>query len=258
MTSDPREIAIAWRPQFPGRRQAKDVVDPIIEPDWDGLRVVAAIERGKAELYRYGDRIDVPASLEEALGYAFEAVDGVIEGHLTKQAFDTGVGAYPTPDPIARPIFSMPRFLERGNRDPYVIGRRHRDEEESRALEILEALEAGEDHAFVATDLLWLDGEDLGGLPLQERKRQLDTVLSQSRLVRVTPWTRPGGSRVAATWGTLGFQHIFWRASNSRYTPDAENPDWVVVPAPRPQPRPAAPDTPNGEPPNGEPPDAPA
>ncbi len=57
--------------------------------------------------------------------------------------------------------------------------------------EILDALADGEDHAFVAIDLLWLDGEPLDDVPLLERKRLLDTVLAQSRLVRVTPFVRP-------------------------------------------------------------------
>ncbi len=232
MTADPRVIAAEWRPQFPGRREASEIRDPIVEPDWGGLRVAVAVDRGTAEVYRYGDRIDVPRSLEEALGYAFEAVDGVIEGSLTKRAFDTGVGAFPAQDPVARPIFSRPRFLSRGrDKDPYIYGRRHAAEEEERAPEILAALAAGEDHAFVATDLLWLDGQTLMDVPLQERKRLLDTVLAQSRLVRVTTFTRPGGSRMTTTWGTLGFENIFWRAANSRYTPGAENPDWAVVPA---------------------------
>jgi hypothetical protein len=233
MTTPPRDVAAAWRPQYPGRRHAGDIVDPIIEPDWGGLRAVAAIDNGHAELYRYGDRIDVPASLEEALGYAFEAMDGVVEGHLTRKAFETGVGAAPVLDAVARPGFSLPRFLRRSSTDPYVIGRRHQAEEEFRAAGVLEALAAGEDHAFVATDVLWLDGQSLLDVPLQERKRQLDTVLAQSRLIRVTPFTRPGGSRVAATWGTLGFEHLFWRAANSRYTPGEENPDWVVLSTPK-------------------------
>jgi hypothetical protein len=233
MTTDPRVVAAEWRPQFPGRRDPKDIVDPIIEPDWGGLRVVAAIDGGGAEIYRYGDRIDVPRALEEALGYAFESVDGVVEGHLTQRAFDDGIGAYPAREPIARPIFSIPQVLKRGpNRDHYVYGRQHQAAEERRALEILEALADGEDHAFVATDILWLDGQPLIGFPLLERKRHLDTALAQSRLVRVTPFVRPGGSRMASTWGTLGFENVFWRAANSRYLPDEENPDWAVIPAP--------------------------
>lgn len=233
MTTDPRVIAAEWRPQFPGRSEASAIPDPIVEPDWGGLRVAVAVDRGTAEVYRYGDRIDVPRSLEEALGYAFEATDGVLEGHLTTRAFDTGIGAYPAQDPVARPLFSRPRFLSRNrDKDPYLIGRRHAAEEEKAAPEILEALANGEDHAFVATDLLWLDGQTLRDIPLLERKRLLDTVLAQSRLVRVTTFIRPGGSHTANTWGTLGFENLFWRAANSRYTPGEENPDWAVVPAP--------------------------
>lgn len=232
MPTDVREIATAWRPQFPGRRSTGDIRDPIVEPDWGGMRAVAAISDGKAEVYRYGDRIDVPASLEEALGYAFEAVDGVVEGHLTQHAFDTGVGAIPVDEPVSRPLISMPRIFKRPQTDPYIYGRRHQADEESRALGILEALADGEDYAFVAVDLLWLDGQSLYGIPLQERKRLLDTVLAQSGLIRVTPFARPGGAAgLTATWATLGFENIFWRAANSRYTPGEENPDWVVVPS---------------------------
>jgi hypothetical protein len=245
MATDARTIAAQWQPQFPGRRGASDIVDPIIEPDWGGLRAVVAIQNGGAELYRYGERIDVPPSLEEALGYAFEAIDGVIEGHLTRQAFDDGTGAYPAQEPVARQFFGLPRLFGAGSRrdkDPYVYGRTHRAQEEARAAGILQALADGEDHAFVAVDLLWLDGQPLTDVPLLERKRLLDTALAQSRLVRVTTFARPGGTRVANTWSMLGFANVCWRAANSRYTAGRENPDWAVVPAPRVAPRgPAAP-----------------
>ena len=109
MRTDPRAVAAAWVPQYPGRKAPRDIPDPIVEPNWGGVRAVVAIANGKAEIYRYGDRIDAPRALEEALGYAFEAVDGVIEGHLTRQAFDTGIGAFPAQDAVTRPIFSIPR-----------------------------------------------------------------------------------------------------------------------------------------------------
>ena len=233
MTTDPRVVAAEWRPQHPGRRAAGEILDPIIEPDWAGLRVAAAIDQGRAEVYRYGDRIDVPPPLEAALGNAFGAVGGVIEGHLTRQAFDDGVGVDAAArEAVPRGIFSMPRLFRRNSKDPYIIGRKHQADEEARALPFLEALARGEEHAFVATDLLWLDGRSLLDFPLLERKRHLEGVLAQSRLVRVTPFARPGGSRLAATWGRQGFEYIFWRAANSRYRPDAENPDWAVVPSP--------------------------
>jgi len=234
-SSDPRDVAAAWRPQFPGRVGPRDIRDAIVEPDWAGLRVVAALGSHGAEVYRYGDRIDVPRELERALAAAFDAVDAVIEGHLTTAAFEDGVGAYPAAEPVGRPIFSLPRFF-RGSakEDPYVFGRIHQAKSESDAPGILDALAAGERHAFVAVDLLWLDGQALDDVPLLERKRLLDTVLAPSLLVRVTPFVRPvSAQRTLITWGTLGFGALSWRAANGRYLAGRENPDWAIAPTPR-------------------------
>jgi hypothetical protein len=231
---DHRAAAVAWVPQRPGRVAPHDIPDAIVEPDWAGLRVVAAIGPDGAEIYRYGDRLDVPRPLEEALAFAFEAIDGVIEGHLTTAAFDEGVGAFPAQEPVTRPIFSMPRFFKRtGKDDPYVYGRTHAAREEADAPAVLEALEAGEEHAFVAVDLLWLDGQSLVDIPLLERKRLLDSVLTRSKVVRVTPFIRPSSApRTLVTWGTLGFEDLCWRAANSRYLAGEENPGWAVAAAP--------------------------
>jgi ATP-dependent DNA ligase len=83
-------------------------------------------------------------------------------------------------------------------------------------------------HAFVATDLLWLDGEPLLEVPLLERKRLLGTVLEESFLVRVTAFVRPSAVMTLVTWGALGFGDLSYRSANSRYLPGRENPDWAV------------------------------
>ena len=49
----------------------------------------------------------------------------------------------------------------------------------------------GERHAFVATDLLWIDGQPIDDVPLLERKRLLEAVLDESYLVRVSAFVRP-------------------------------------------------------------------
>jgi hypothetical protein len=94
---------------------------------------------------------------------------------------------------------------------------------------IIDALERGERHAFVATDLLWLDGIPLDDVPLLERKRLLDGALEVSFLVRVTPFVKPSAALTLVTWGQLGFRELSWRAANSRYMAGAENPDWSVA-----------------------------
>ena len=232
---DHRDFAAAWLPEKPGRVAPRDVPDAIVEPDWGGLRCVAAIGRDAASIYRYGDELDVPAELLGSLTFAFNAGDAVIEGHLTQAAFETGVGAFPAADRVDRPIFSIPSiFRRKAKDDPYVYARAHEARREAEAPDVLDALEAGEAHAFVAVDILWLDGVDLTDVPLLERKRLLDTVLRPSRLVRVTAFVRPASApQTLITWATLGFSDLSWRAANGRYLAGRENSGWAVAAAPR-------------------------
>ena len=97
---------------------------------------------------------------------------------------------------------------------------------------VREALERGERHAFVATDLLWVDGEGLLDVPLLERRRLLEGVLDESYLVRLSAFVRPSAVLTLVTWGALGFRDLSYRAANSRYLPGQENPDWAVTRAP--------------------------
>jgi hypothetical protein len=97
---------------------------------------------------------------------------------------------------------------------------------------VLEALAAGEPHGFVAIDLLWLDGQSLLGVPLLERKRLLDAVLTPSQLVRITTFVQATSIGMLMTWGSQGFAEISYRGANSRYLPCVENPDWAITRVP--------------------------
>ena len=46
MDADPR----AWRPQAFGHRSVKDVADPVIEPAWDGVRVLVHLDTAAANV----------------------------------------------------------------------------------------------------------------------------------------------------------------------------------------------------------------
>ena len=97
---------------------------------------------------------------------AFGAVDALIEGSLTTMALKSGEGALPSMPGVERPPLLIPRSV-RGNvkDDPFVRARDHDKREAARAPQILDALERGERHAFVATDLLYLDGRRCGTFP---------------------------------------------------------------------------------------------
>lgn len=235
MTDDthPREIAEAWQPQRPGRRGAKDIPDAIVEPDWGGMRVVAALTEDEAALYRGGGQVVAPDELLRALLDTFSAIDAVIEGHLTTAALRSSEGAFPRMPKVERAPMLVPRALRRDVKDdPYVHARDYEAATERLEPAVREALERGERHAFVATDLLWLDGQSLLDVPLLERRRLLDGVLEESLLVRISTFIRPSAVLTLVTWGALGFRDLSYRAANSRYLMGLENPDWAIARAP--------------------------
>lgn len=235
MASDtsPREIAEAWRPQRPGRRSSKDIADAIVEPEWGGMRVVAALTEDEAALYRDGGEVVAPDELLQALLDGFLAVDAVVEGQVTTSALRSSTGAYPTMPKVERPPILIPRAI-RGNvkDDPYVRARDYEKAEARLEPSVREALEAGERHAFVATDLLWVDGTSLADVPLLERRRILEGVLDESFLVRRSAYVRPSAQLTLITWGSLGFRDLSYRAANSRYLAGREQPDWAIGRAP--------------------------
>jgi ATP-dependent DNA ligase len=228
--TSPRDIAAAWEPQRPGRRATRDIPDAIVEPAWGGLRAAAVLGAGPAALFAHGSEITVPNELLDALRGAFTALDAVVEGNVTTKALHGSEGMLPPAAAAERPPILVPRALLKSVKDdPFVRARDHVREAEAAEATILEALADGERHAFVATDLLWVDGQSLLDVPLLERKRQLDTILEESFLVRITTFVRPSAVLTLVTWGGLGFEELSYRASNSRYLPGRENPDWAVA-----------------------------
>ena len=185
----------------------------------------------------------VPDELLQALLDGFGAGEAVIEGHVTTAALRSSTGAFPKMPTVERPPILVPRAIRKDVKDdPFV---RARDYEQAAArLEpaVREALERGERHAFVAIDLLWVDGSSLADVPLLERRRILEGVLSESYLVRISAIVRPSAVLTLVTWGALGFRDLSYRAANSRYLAGREQPDWAVARAPdhaggRPEPR---------------------
>jgi len=227
------EIAMAWRPQRPGRRAVREIVDAIVEPDWAGARVVAALTPARATIVREGAAVEVPDDLLAALLDGFSASGAIVEGTLTTQALRSGEGAAPTAAKIERPPILVPRFIRPNvEDDPYVRARDHEARVETMEPRILDALEHGERHAFVATDLLWVDGASLADVPLLERRRILEGVLAESFLVRLSTYVRSSAQLTLITWGSLGFRELSYRSANSRYLAGREQPDWAIARAP--------------------------
>lgn len=227
----PREVAAAWRPQRPGRRAATEIPNAIVEPDWGGVRAVAALQPDAAALFAgSAEPLPLPDDLSRALVDGFTALGAVVEGHLTSPSVLNLANGEPRMPKVERPAILFPRWTRR--RKPVAVDaeireRENRNAQAERAAR--DALARGEPHVFVATDLLLLDDQPTLDLPLLERKRLLESILLPSDVVRISAFVQASSANVVASWGSLGFAGLSYRASNSRYLSGEENPDWAVV-----------------------------
>jgi ATP-dependent DNA ligase len=217
--SDPRE----WRPQRIHRgRFVPQIVDPLVEPLWSGTRVIVHYRDSEVHdqwgdievLDEFGDdaKQDAPMALD-FLRRSVQASDAVIDGIITTQATGGGEGLAVVLSGRTKPIQRM--FIGGPASDvtfePPKYGR-HEGEP-----------------AFVALDLLRIDGQTLFDVPLLERKRLLEGAISESELVRVSPVVRPPLRQWFATWRSAGFKGLIIKSSNSRYEPGGATSQWATV-----------------------------
>jgi len=89
----------------------------------------------------------------------------------------------------------------------------------------------GDGRAFVAIDLVELEGASLAEVPYQERRRLLASVLAETTRVHISPSVRqPVGAWLRA-WRGDGFTHYVAKHVNSRYHPGERANDWLIVSA---------------------------
>ncbi len=219
----PRAIDPAdWRPQIVGRKGNHSIKDPIIEPNWGGVRVIVRVgpapEGSPAATVFDEDGADSTAEfaeLAQAIASAADADELVLDGYLTVEptqitgTVGTDLVSTPTPSQVLQ---------------QFVVGiRRHQSDPRPQ-------LDPERPIAFVAVDLLLIDGQSLIDLPLLERKRLLETALKANAVVRITPYVRSPVGSLAMTWHAQGFRELVYKPANGRYRAAGEPSDWVVVP----------------------------
>lgn len=216
--------AAGWRPQRFSERISAEVVDPIVEPLWVGLRVVVFASEAVAEVRDLdGDAVDDFPELSEELRRAVRVDRVVLDGYLTHQPVQD-LAAIARRDAVQDPK-SAPTIGEMW----FGSGSRRRREHRPSADSIgRDPLPAQADVAFVAVDLLWLDDEPILDVPLLERKRVLESVLAESRLVRRGIFVRPPVDTWLGSWRAMGFRRLAYKAANSRYLPGETNPQWAL------------------------------
>jgi hypothetical protein len=221
---DARAAAVEWRPQQFGDGRPGKVGDPIVEPLWTGLRVLALVDDGTVTIRDLdGDPVEDYEEVASELASASRAKRLLVDGYLSHQPIQafTEVAEREVADTTAPSIGRM-WFGS-------LAGRRSRPEPPP-PIESIERMAPplDEDVAIVVVDLLWLDDEPLLSVPLLERKRILESVVDESRLVRRGIYVRPPIDSWMGSWRSFGFKRIAFKGANSRYMPGTPNAEWIV------------------------------
>ena len=207
-----------------GNKGPLSVKDPIVEPLWAGIRLLAAIDGERVAMIDVdGDPVGGFDEIEAALVDAVPAGSVVLDGFITKQALHAARRVVAWSD-------EMPSLVS------FIGLRRNRAldaaklKEEALAASMFEPDDA---LAFVATDLVWLDEAPLTDVPLLERRRLLESVVMESDGIRVGAFIRPPIDHWVSSWRAQGFSGLTYKAANSRYLPGQSNPEWVIAGMPR-------------------------
>ena len=83
--------------------------------------------------------------------------------------------------------------------------------------------------ALVAFDLLWLDGNDLTGLALEERRELLETIVEQDHRLQVVTHVEGDGTNFVQVARKLGLEGVVAKRTGSRYQPGRRSPDWRKI-----------------------------
>jgi hypothetical protein len=230
MTSAPTRIRPSdLKPMPYGRSSARNIRNGIWEPLWGGRRALVDVFDGAVGIRdEVGEPVEGFDELRSAILEAARAAELVLDGYLVPAPLrdTTGVEAFPGVESIPS-VSEMSRQLLVGGSGQ--ARRAELDADRSRHL----AVRSTSPTAFVAIDLLWLDGEPIVDVPLAERKRLLEAVLEDGEVVRRTVSVREPVEAWYAQWRALGFREVVVKGANSRYTPGKAHKEWATALIPR-------------------------
>ena len=222
-------VARDLRPQTYGTARVERVRDPIVEPLWVGIRVLAAVDHGVVGLLEDGEPLTEHPEIEAAVADAVIADAAVLDGFVIRASLYDRTGVDGDPE--------LATTTSTGYLKQSLFGRRRNIraefEERARFEADARAFEPDEPAQFVAVDLLWVDGVSLIEIPLLERKRLLESVMRESEVVRPGTYVRPPLTSWIGSWRGFGFTGVTYKAANGHYRPGGVKDDWIVTPMPR-------------------------
>jgi bifunctional non-homologous end joining protein LigD len=195
-------------PQLPTDARAEVLsVEWLFEPLWPGTRMLARVRDGRVELTdedgRTVEAYGETADCAEILGSAILSDDALVDGVWTAQPFvGDGSPARAWAETIAA---------------------------EGLADDVPDPLESERRRAFVAVDLIEVDGMELHDVPFQERRRLLESVIDEGIRVRLSQVVKQPIAGWLVGWRANGFTHYIAKHMNSRYRPGIRSEDWLKL-----------------------------
>jgi bifunctional non-homologous end joining protein LigD len=169
------------------------------EPKWDGVRAIAICDDQTRLISRNDRDISIAYPDLARVHDRVVALEAMLDGEIV--ALDDGVP-------------SFQRLQQRMHlRDPARIER------------MAEQVPV----AYIAFDILYLDGRDLTGLPLDERRRILQEVIVASEIVQISPGTVSDGIALFTAAAHQGLEGIMAKKRSSVYRPGTRSRDWLKV-----------------------------
>ena len=169
------------------------------EPKWDGIRALAVCDEETRLISRNDRDITVAYPELHLLHDQIVAGEAVLDGEIV--AFDHGVP-------------SFQRLQQRMHlRDPGLI------EQAAQRIPV----------AYMTFDLLYLDGVDLTGRTLHERRQILEKTVVPTEQIQVSPLTEGAGTALFEAAARQGLEGIMAKRLSSRYLPGARTRDWLKV-----------------------------
>ncbi|MEA2650282.1 MAG: bifunctional non-ous end joining protein LigD [Chloroflexota bacterium] len=195
-------------PQLPVAANAEVLsVEWLFEPLWPGTRMVARAAGGRVHVTdERGEPMaddDEMGEAPEILAAAILANEAVVDGIWTMQPF-VGDGS---------PARAWAETLA----------------VEGLAEDIPDPLATERRRAFVAVDLVELEGEALHEVPFQERRRLLESVIDEGVRVRLSPVVKQPLAGWMVGWRANGFTHYIAKHMNSHYRPGERTQDWLKL-----------------------------
>ncbi|HVU98174.1 MAG TPA: DNA ligase D [Puia sp.] len=89
--------------------------------------------------------------------------------------------------------------------------------------------EADGELIYYVFDLLWLEGKDLTGLPLAQRRKLLEGIVPADGLVRYSQSFAASGTEFYAAAQKMGLEGIMAKKTESHYTPGIRTREWLKI-----------------------------